>query len=61
MERSFEVGRESGEVFWVVEGLGVRCPEAQADGFPCPDPGCRCETCEMAVWPRPPGGSAGHA
>jgi hypothetical protein len=26
-------------------GLGTRCPEAQADGVPCPELGLDCEIC----------------
>jgi len=29
-------------------GCGALCPEAQADGVPCFELGCRCETCEQA-------------
>ena len=31
------------------EGLGVLCPEAQADGVPCFELGRECETCDKAV------------
>ncbi len=31
------------------EGLGVLCPEGQADGVPCDELGRECETCEKAV------------
>ena len=31
------------------KGLGVLCPEAQADGVPCQELGRDCETCEKAV------------
>ena len=34
------------------EGLGVLCPEAQADGVPCQELGRDCEVCEMAA-PEP--------
>jgi len=33
-------------------GLGVLCPEAQADGVPCTELGRDCEICGMAA-PRP--------
>jgi len=28
-------------------GTGL-CPGAQADGVPCPDPSCSCDTCRQA-------------
>lgn len=31
-----------------VPGLGVLCPEAQADGVPCPELGRNCADCERA-------------
>jgi len=31
------------------EGLGVLCPEAQADGVPCQELGRDCDVCEMAA------------
>jgi hypothetical protein len=30
-------------------GMGTMCPEAQADGVPCPDQGKPCEQCERAL------------
>ncbi len=30
------------------EGLGVLCPEAQADGVPCEEVGGDCEDCDRA-------------
>ncbi len=41
------------------KGLGVLCPEAQADGVPCSELGRDCEVCEMAK-PRPAPPSAGE-
>ena len=43
------------------KGLGVLCPEAQADGVPCWELGRDCETCDMAEpfpepWGAEPGG-----
>jgi hypothetical protein len=31
------------------EGLGVLCPEAQADGVPCHELGRECDVCDMAA------------
>ncbi|MGD2067355.1 MAG: hypothetical protein PVI57_01620 [Gemmatimonadota bacterium] len=33
-------------------GLGVLCPEGQADGVPCLEGGADCECCDRAI--RPP-------
>lgn len=33
--------------FWPASGIAL-CPEAQADGVPCPVAGRSCETCERA-------------
>ena len=30
-------------------GPGALCPEAQADGVPCPEVGSTCERCERAL------------
>jgi len=38
----------SGSPLYVPE-LPSRCPEAQADGVPCPTLGRSCEICERAV------------
>lgn len=35
----------------VESGLGVLCPDAQADGVPCSEIGRDCETCDKAVGP----------
>lgn len=32
-----------------IEDLMAYCPEAQADGVPCPTLGRRCEICERAI------------
>lgn len=29
------------------------CPEAQADGIPCPSPECDCEACSRSALERP--------
>ena len=31
------------------QGLGVLCPEAQADGVPCSELGRECDICPMAA------------
>ena len=46
--------RTEGEEEAILAGTGALCPDAQADGVPCPELDRDCQKCGRALSPPPP-------